>query len=97
MTVAEWEGAFVNPAILFGRIPFHMVMHGNPRQARFGWCIRVILTGLILPLVIVGGMFFLCWCLLKGVVYLASFFWRCPACGSHGRWAWPETGPLAFP
>jgi hypothetical protein len=97
MTVAEWEGAFVNPAILFGRMPFHIFMQAWRELPGFRWCIRVILAAYILPLTIVGGMFFLCWCLLKGVVYLASFFWRCPACGSHGRWAWPETGPLAFP
>jgi hypothetical protein len=77
-------------------MPFHMVMHGNPRQARFGWCLRVVLIGLIFPLMIVGGIFFLCWCLLKGAVYLASFLWKCHGCGSR-RWAWPETGPVAFP
>jgi hypothetical protein len=96
MTVAECEGIFVNPAILFGRMPYHMVMHGSNRQVRFGGCIRVVLMGLLLPLMVVGGIFLLGWCLLKGAVYSTSFLRKCQACGSR-RWLWPETGPVAFP
>jgi hypothetical protein len=95
ITAVALEGVFVNPALLLAGIPLHMAVEVSRRHAPLGWGIWILVV-VLLPLVILGGIFFLCWCLLKGAVYLASLWWQCPACGSR-RWAWPRTGPLAFP
>jgi hypothetical protein len=96
MTAAALEGVFVNPVILFSCMPLHMAIDVSKRHVPFGYCIWLLVAGPLLPFLIVGGIFLLCWWLLKGAVYLTSFMWQCPACGSR-RWAWPRTGPLAFP
>jgi hypothetical protein len=93
ITAASWESAFVNPAMLFGWLPFKSA---QDLSQRFGWFIWLLAGPLLLVLMPFGGLFLLCWWLLKGGVYLASFGWKCPSCGSR-RWAWPRTEPLAFP
>src|SRR5215831_3371804 len=93
ITAAPWESAFVNPWMLLGWMPFESVRWLGQR---FGWWIWLLLGPGLLPFLGLGGIFLLIWWLLKGGVYLASFGWTCPACGSR-RWAWPRTGPIAFP
>jgi hypothetical protein len=96
ITAAAYEPVFINLRILLGWMPFHMVM-GLARQCGFFGIFVWLLLGVpVLAFVIVGVIFWLCWELLKGAVYLTSFFWKCPTCGSR-RWTWPRTGPVAFP
>jgi hypothetical protein len=95
VTAATWEGVFVNPAFLLAGIPLRMAVDVSSRHAPLGWLIWILVAAL-LPFVIGGALFYLCWCLLKAAVYVVSFLWQCPACGSR-RWAWPRSEPLAFP